>query len=108
MAETNEWNSSINAGDTWTADGITYHELVQQPYPNCVFAAGAVIGHAVERVYLRWERPNDQGGMLLLTADEGAAIAHVLTGALWSVFSQLHDIIPPVTSETTEQDNSPL
>lgn len=94
-----EWNTSIKVGDTWAKDGCTFTELVQQPYQGCVFAAGAVIDHPDERVYLRWERPNDSGGMLMLTLDEGAAVANLMTGALWSVLSQLHDIIPPVTLE---------
>lgn len=70
--------------EVWTDDGLTFTELAAQPYTNCVFAAGAVDGHHVDTLYLRWERDDGTGGMLLLRPDEAAAIVQALSGALWS------------------------
>ena len=69
---------------TWEADGLTFAELCTQPYTNCVFSAGNVEGHPVDTLFLRWERDDGGGRMILLRPDEAAAIVHVLSGALWS------------------------
>jgi hypothetical protein len=69
---------------TWTDGTYTYTELARQPYTNCVFAAGKVEGHGVDTVYLRWERDDGTGHMIMLRPDEAAAILRVLSGALWS------------------------
>ena len=42
-------------------------------------------GHPVDTVYLRWERNDGTGGMLMLRPDEMAAIARLCGGVLWSV-----------------------
>lgn len=68
---------------TWTNDGLTFAEIIQQPYTNCLFAAGIVEGHPVDTLYIRWER-GDEGGMLCLRPDEAAAIVRLLGGVLWS------------------------
>jgi hypothetical protein len=69
---------------SWTVGDFTFTDLITQPYNNCVFAAGVVDGHPVDDVYIRWERNDGTGGMLMLRQDEMAAIAHLATGVLWS------------------------
>jgi hypothetical protein len=70
--------------ETWVEGDLTFTELIAQPYSNCVFAAGHVEGHAVDTIYLRWERDNDTERMIMLRPDEAVAIIQVLSGALWS------------------------
>ena len=74
----------IQEGNSWQKDGRTFTEIIQHRYSNCVFAAGGIEGDPVEEVYLRWERDDGSGRMLMLRADELAAIAWVANGALWS------------------------
>lgn len=74
--------------ESWTKDGLTFTELIDQPYDNCVFAGGAIEGHEVDTVYLRWERDDGTGGMLMLRPDEMAAIARICGGVLWSVLTR--------------------
>lgn len=69
--------------EAWEVGGIKYKELISQPYSNCVFSAGSVEGAGVDVLYLRWQR-GEEGGMLLLRPDEVAAIAWVMSGVLWS------------------------
>lgn len=77
--------------DTWTEDGLTYTETVCQPYTNCTFSAGKVEGHAVDTMYLRWQRDDGTDGMLLLQPDEAAALAYCLTGALFGALNDIMD-----------------
>lgn len=79
-------NANIEDSQAWEADGLKFTEMCRQEYGgnNCVFAAGFIEGHAVETVYLRWGKDGDEGGMLMLTADELAAIVWVGQGAIWS------------------------
>lgn len=70
----------------WAQDGLLYTELIEQTYGdnNCKFSAGAVEGHAIDTMYLAWSKDGDEGGCLLLTPDEIAAIGWVCSGAAWS------------------------
>lgn len=79
-------NANIEDSQIWEADGLRFTEMCRQEYAgnNCVFAAGFIKGHAIETVYLRWSKEGDEGGMLMLTADELAAIIWVGQGAIWS------------------------
>lgn len=70
---------------TWHNDGLEFTEIIDQPYTNCIFGAGVVEGHPIDTVYLRWERDDGTGGMLMLRPDEMAAIARLCGGVLWSV-----------------------
>ena len=79
----------------WTEEGLTFRELIRQPYTNCVFSAGSVEGHSIDTLYIRWER-DGEGRMLLLRPDEAAALAWCLTGVLWS---SLIDHYAPSTGE---------
>lgn len=76
-------NPSLGDDVQWQADGLTFTELIRQPYGNCAFSAGTVQGHPVDTLYLRWEREGT-GAMLLLRPDELAALAWCATGVLWS------------------------
>lgn len=78
-------NQSVGAVE-WDADGLHFTELCAQEYGtnNCKFSTGAVDGHPVDTVYLAWGKDTDDGGMLLLTPDELAAIAYVCGGTVWS------------------------
>ena len=76
--------------EVWETDGLIFSEMVRQPYTNCVFAAGYVDGHPVDTIYLRWER-GDDGGMLMLRPDEAAALGWLLNGMLWSVLVQVDE-----------------
>lgn len=78
-------NKSIGSTEKWTTDGLTFEEVIRQPYPNCVFSAGVVEGHHTDTMYLRWQKPEaGSDGMLLMTPDEVAAIGWLVTGLLWS------------------------
>ncbi len=70
----------------WEQDGLRFIELSEQTYGtnNCKFSSGAVEGHPIDTVYLAWGKDSDNGGMLLLTPDELAAIAYVCGGTVWS------------------------
>lgn len=83
LPESMKWPEETN--DTWENDGLTFTDIVKQPYTNCVFATGTIEGHPVDTVYLRWERDDGTGGMLMLRPDEMAAIAQLCSGLLWSV-----------------------
>ena len=76
--------SKSDGCETWETDGITFTELIKQPYQNCVFAAGTT-SHKIDTVYIRWERDDGTGGMLMLRPDELAAIGWISTGVLWSI-----------------------
>lgn len=81
-------NDAISANDTeWEEDGLRFSEMCRQVYAgnNCVFSAGFVEGHAIDTVYLKWEKDGSEANMLLLTPDELAAIVWVGNGALWSL-----------------------
>ena len=52
---------------------------------NLVVSGGVIHDHPVEHVYLKWQKDEDDGSMLLLKKDELAAIAWISTGTLWSV-----------------------
>lgn len=77
-------NPSIGDDVKWTTDGLTFTEVIRQPYSNCVFSAGIVDGHPVDTMYLRWVRDGENGGMLLLRPDEMAALAWCASGVLWT------------------------
>lgn len=70
----------------WEQDGLIFTELSAQTYGdnNCKFSTGAVEGHPIDTLYLAWGKDGDEGGMLLLTPDELAAIAYVAGGTVWS------------------------
>lgn len=70
----------------WEQDGLLYTELIAQVYDvnGCKFSAGSVEGHPIDTMYLAWSKDGDEGGMLLLTPDEIAAIGWVCGGAAWS------------------------
>jgi hypothetical protein len=75
--------------EEWTIDGMTYHELIVQPYRNMAISAGEILdgvmeGHERNTVYLRLERDDGEETFLRLTDDELAAIAWVCNGVLWS------------------------
>lgn len=78
-------NQSLGAIE-WDADGLHFTELIKQEYGdnNCKFSGGAVEGHPIDTMYLAWTKDGDEGGMLLLTPDELAAISWVANGAVWS------------------------
>jgi len=65
---------------------MSFSESVRQNYANSAFSAGFVTGAGNDTMYLRWQKDNDTGGMLLLRPDEVAAIAYVMSGVLWSDF----------------------
>ncbi len=75
----------------WEQDGLLYTELIKQTYGdnNCKFSAGSVEGHPIDTVYLAWAKDGDDGGCLLLTPDELAAISWVANGAVWSHLLQV-------------------
>jgi hypothetical protein len=73
--------------DTWfTYEGYEFLELARQEYGgnNCFFAIGLVDGHAVDTHYLWITKDGEPATVLLLRADEVAAIAWLCSGALWS------------------------
>lgn len=75
--------------------GLVYEELVSQPYQNCKFSAGFVEGHPIDTLYMRFEREGEPGPLtMLLRPDEVAAIAHCLTGVLFS-----HCVAPVVAAQ---------
>lgn len=63
---------------------VTLWEACAQPYDNCKFSAGLIDGHQIEVIYLRLEGDGRETREFLLRADEAAAIAWVLNGALLS------------------------
>ena len=69
---------------TIEADGLSFTELVSQPYQNCEFSAGLVEGHSVDVLYLKVDRDGATDVFLILRPDEMAAIAYCASGALWS------------------------
>ena len=88
MQQLFSFNTGLRANaqlEDWEEDGLKFTDLINQPYQNCVFSAGAVQGHETDTVYLRWERDDGTGGMIMLRPDELAAIAHLATGVMWSV-----------------------
>lgn len=74
----------------WTEDGLTFRELIAQPYTNCVFSAGAVDGHPVDTLYLKLEKEGIITTFLLLRPDEVTALIWCLSGVLWS--SQIEQV----------------
>jgi hypothetical protein len=93
-------NASIETGEKWTADGLTYTEMIIQKYTNCSFSAGTVEGHPVDTLYIRFLRGDDDR-MFLLRPDEAAALAWCLTGILWS------DAMGKHTEATEPKDAAP-
>lgn len=87
-------NASIGQDVSWHEDGLTFIEMNRQEYAgnNCVFSAGFVEGHAIDTMYLKWQKEGDSGGMLLLTPDELQALAWVAGGALWSELYRQREI----------------
>lgn len=89
-------NSSVGRDDSeWEQDGFRFIEKCRQEYAgnNCVFSAGLIEGHPIERAYLKWQKDGDEGTMLMLRADELAAIAWVATGAIWSgLYGRLEEL----------------
>jgi len=74
-------------GETWVKVGeYELYELARQEYAgnNCVFAAGLVEGHAIDKYYLWIEKDDQEPIILLLRPDELAAIAWLCSGAAWS------------------------
>lgn len=79
-------NKSVGAGNSWTEDGLTFTELIRQEYGGngAIFSTGVIEGHPIEQVYFKWEKADQDGGLLMLTIDELAAISWVASGTLWS------------------------
>ena len=63
-------------------EGLTFQELMRQPYENMIMSAGLVSGHPVDTIYFRLEREEDW--MLLLRRDEALALVWLLSGVCWS------------------------
>lgn len=76
-------NQSIGRETIWTNDGLTYTEVIYQPYSNCAFSAGFVEGHDYDTLYVRWQR-GERDNFWLMRPDEVAALAWCLNGVLWS------------------------
>lgn len=85
MLKTTPQNSAIGNHREWEENGFRFIEMCRQEYGgnNCVFSAGLIENHPIEQAYLKWEKDGDRGGMLMLRADELAAIAWVANGAIW-------------------------
>lgn len=83
-------NHALDSDVEWEQDGLHFIEIISQEYGanHCKFSAGAVEGHPVDTVYLRWGKDGDEGGMLLLRPDEMAAIAYICAGMLYAVEMQ--------------------
>lgn len=79
------FNASTIEDKSFEYDGLQFIEMCRQEYAgnNCAFSAGMIDGHEIEEVYLKWGKDGDEGGLLMLRADELAAIAWVANGALW-------------------------
>lgn len=80
----NPLEAEMETDHTWTADGLTFRELLAQPYTNCKVSAGSVEGHPIDTLYLQLERDGHIDTCLLLRPDEAAALAWCLAGVLWS------------------------
>lgn len=86
------FNASTVHDKSFEYDGCQFIEMCRQEYAgnNCAFSAGVIEGHSVEQAYLKWGKDGDDGGLLMLRADEIAAIAWVANGAIWgALYSQL-------------------
>ena len=88
----------------WESDGLKFIEIIKQEYGtnNCKFSAGMVEGHIHDTCYIAWGKDGDEGGMLLLTPDEVAAIGWVATGVLWSGLLQQRDEIQVALAESVK------
>jgi hypothetical protein len=68
-----------------------YFESCAQEYTNCKFSAG-LTDDPIDKIYLRLERPeNSEDLTLLFRPDEAAAVAWMLSGALFS--HEIHALI---------------
>lgn len=79
----------------WTKDGLTFSEVVRQPYANdegCYIAAGFVSGDPVDTIYLELSRGERQA-VYLFRPDEVAAVMWCFSGVLWSL--HIEDV-PPI------------
>ena len=63
---------------------IELRETGSQPYIDCKFSSGLIIGHSHDTLYLRLERDGADEFVLYLRPDEALAIIWLLSGALWS------------------------
>ena len=64
--------------------GLTFSEVDQQPYRDCVFSAGILHGHPVDTIYLRLVRADAEPTTIILRRDEAVRIAGLLCNAVWS------------------------
>jgi len=62
-------------------------EAQRQPYTNCVLSAGLVNGIEPDTVYLRMDKENEEPLTLFLRPDEMQALAWLLNGTLWSLWT---------------------
>lgn len=53
-------------------------------YGNCTFDAGLSCGLGVDTFYVRIRREGEEPLMLFMRPDEIAALAHCLSGAMWT------------------------
>lgn len=77
-------NKSIENPKQWAEGDLKFTETICQEYSNCKFSAGQVDGHPVDTLYFQAEKNGQITTQLLLRPDEMAAVAWVITGALWS------------------------
>jgi hypothetical protein len=63
---------------------IELEEIGQQPYEGMRLSAGLVRGHAVDTIYLKFERGEEEPTVILLRRDEALSAIWLLSGALWS------------------------
>src|SRR5512146_473665 len=85
MPELATYRERIAAARDFADDAsLEYEEVVSQPYLDCSFSAGIVLGHPIDTLYIKLERPPEKPTIILLRPDEAAAIVHCLGGALWS------------------------
>lgn len=79
-----EWSQGIGGYD------CQFFETIRQEYEDIYFAAGRVVGHPIDSMFLAYGRNAEEAKMLLLRPDEMAAIAWCATGALYNVELRSH------------------
>lgn len=95
-------NQSINE-TTWTANGVTFRELIRQEYTNCIFSAGQT-DHDIDGFYIRLEKGNRET-FVMMRPDEVAALNWLCAGLLWSIgiahVDENGQYIDPILDEAT-------